>query len=142
MPSYHSQDVGAVLRFLALISLSEGAAWDGVADVNGASIDRHAYDLPLSGKLRFEIDGTAADTARVALESSADDTTFAAVTDKDGNAIVVDLVAGTTDAATIDFDLAGADQYIRGTLVAANSVIATTAQLACTVVLAGGKVNG
>jgi S-formylglutathione hydrolase FrmB len=115
------------------------------ATVAGASIDRAAQpSMPRSAEVTLmlgALTGTpTAVSAVMTLQDSADDSTWASVLDKDGNAVTVTVAAAST-LARVDVDLSGARQYIRGNLVLGFTAGTTpTADLTAQLALSGYEI--
>ncbi len=84
--------------------------------VNGTSVDRSAINTPLScqlvGAAGAATGSPSAQTADFKIQDSADDSTFADFSDKDGAAALTQLAADNASAVR-NVDLSGARQFIR-----------------------------
>lgn len=141
-------DIGAYLHSeYAMDSTSATAAGSGDnTEVNGAGVDRSDY---LSAKLVIQWEATLAEGETLSLTANAQDDTVAAFsgTPADfGDALAKTVVAtggtgGSTEKGTteLDFDLAGARQFIRSQVTPDLSASATDTAKVSAVWVFGGK---
>lgn len=111
--THHKKDIGSVLDVRQQIPIQNVDATTGV---NGTSYDRTTNGMPGSAVAIASIGsatGTpSAQTHRFALEESADNSSWAAATDDDGNAITLDVTADDT-TIELDINLMPCERYVR-----------------------------